>query len=434
MSKRQLLYLTAVLVVVIAAGILVKNARERSWQSRETVGRELLTDFPVNDVHAIEIAGPADTVTLARKEEMWRVTDRYGYPADFGKISSFMQKLVDMKALKYVEAGPSQYGRLNLRPHDEESGGIDILFFDEQDAAMKSIRLGKKHTTGGEGPPSPMGRRGGPRPNGRYILLPESEDIVVVPEQFQQVSADPANWLHTEFFKIGKIRNASLTQDGTVNWEVMRDTEDADLQLADVPADREPKESAVRKIDRAFSYARFKDVADPDLSAEDTGLDTPRIFTATDVEGFTYTVRIGKQTDAGDHYLTATVSYEPPPADEDEKEDASAEDAPQGNGAENEGEKNREQTIRENRRKAEEISERLDGWTYIVSDYTVKGVLQNKQDLLKEPPAKEDQKGDEAEKAGGIKKNDGNSAPAAGTGAMPPPPPPPPAPAPDGSE
>ena len=404
MRKNQLVKLLIAAVVIGVIGFAVKVWKGKSWEKEdELIAKLVLPDFPVNDVQKLEITNEDGRVQLARKEGMWRVEQRHGYPADFDDISEFLRDLVDLKATQTVAVGPSQYGRLELLPPapkaegtdgaDDESDdddetattGTEVKFYAAGDKLLATLMLGKEHEK--KSGASPMGGMGGMGmggmggmgggggwPDGRFLLVPGSDEVVLVSKTFSSVTTKPKDWVEKDFFKIGDMETGKLTQGEETLWEVSREKKGDDMKLLGLEEGQEPEDSKVRSISNAFSWASFEDVVDPSLTPEETGMDNPKIFTATDFDGFTYTVKIGKENEDSKYYIAVDLEYDGPeerePEEGESEEDKTKKDA--------EFKKKQD----ENKKKAEDSRKRVDGWVYTVSKYTVENVLKERSDLI----------------------------------------------------
>lgn len=385
MNRKQLLLIFAAALVLVLLAVVAGSRRKSSWQGHAT-GKALLPDFPVNEVTAVEMTSPKGTVTLRRHDDgTWRVAERFDYPVSYSTLKEFMVAISEMKAAQTVKVGESQYARLQLV--DPEKGDADgaatrVVFYGKNNKAIQSLLFGKEHTKQADNSrPNPMmGMMGGGSwPDGRYLLLPEDGQVVLVSDTFSAVDPDPSRWLEKEFFKVTDIQTASLSEDGQELWSVSRDSKTADLALAgDLPEGKEVDTSKLSTLKTAFSWASFNDIADPAAKPEDTGMDKSRVFTARDFDGFVTTVRIGKETADGKVHIQAEVAYDGPrerTAEADEKpEDKTRKDEEFA------------KKLQENKDKAEQASRRLKGWTYVVSKYTVDGVNKTRDELLKDKP------------------------------------------------
>ena len=117
MNRRQLVYLIVAAALVVLIGVAVARARKKTWEATGTaVGQKVLPDLPVNDVTTIEVVDGDKTLQVVKKEDKWRVAQRYDFPADYARVSELLRNLMDLKAAQQPVVGESQYGRLRLLP------------------------------------------------------------------------------------------------------------------------------------------------------------------------------------------------------------------------------------------------------------------------------------------------------------------------------
>jgi hypothetical protein len=385
MTKKQLFTIFGVAVVLVVGAALFRSQRRSTWQGQSTGGEVLLPSFPVNDVTAVEITGKSGTVKLERKDDGWRVAQRFDYPAGFSTLKDFMVKISELKAAQNVKVGASQYGRLQLEePGKGDTSGTKVVFYAKDGKALQTVVFGKEHTRkSDEEAPNPMmgmmGGGGGSWPDGRYLLLPESNRVVLVNDSFSSVDPDPTRWLEKEFFKISDLKDARLTEADQELWSASRDNKTADLKLAgDVPEGKEVDTGKLSSIKTAFSWASFTDVADPAAKPEDTGMDKPKVFAASDFDGFRYSVRIGKETGDSKVHVQVETAFE-----------GATERTPEADEKPEDKQKKDEEfakKLQENKDKAEQTNRRTKGWTYLVSKYTVDSVTKKRDELLKDKP------------------------------------------------
>jgi hypothetical protein len=389
MNKKQLLLIFGAALVLVGSVFVARSSRKAEWQAQAGTGT-LLPSFPVNDVVGLEIVGKAGTVKLVHQDDGWHVAERFAYPASYSTLKEFMVKVSEMKAAQSIKVGASQYGRLSLEePGKGDTSGTKVVFYGKDNKVLQTLVFGKEHTKKNEdSAPNPMMGMmggGGSWPDGRYLLLPDSNRVVLVNDSFSAVDPDPTRWLEKEFFKISDLKDARLLVDGQEAWSVSRDNKTAELALAGpVPDGKEIDTSKLSAIKSAFGWASFTDVADPALKPEDTGMDKPKVYIAHDFDGFTYTVRIGKDTGDGKTYVQADVAFDGP---KERTPDASEK-------PEDKQKKDEEfaKKLQENKDKAEQTNRRLKGWTYVVSKYTVESVTKTRDELFKDKPKPADAK------------------------------------------
>lgn len=390
MKRNTFLYLLIATVVVLVLGTAVYRSRQKAWKpATAESSQSVLEDFPLNEVACIAITDRDRTLTLARKDGRWRVAERYDYPADFSDVSRFLRDLAELRAAQIVPAGESQLGRLELLApdRDAENAGTLVRFCDDAETELGVVIFGKEHHRKPQGGGGMMGQRSWA--DGRYLHVPATGKTMLVATSFTSVVTDPTEWTDSEFFKIGDVQRARLEQDGNVLWQVARDDKNDDLRLDGLAEGEEQDDTAVRSAGSAFSWPSFTDIADPDLEAAATGLDAPKVYVAHEFSGIVYTVRVGKETDAGGFHMTVEAAYDGP-AERQTPEDEAPEDK-QKNDADF------QKKLEENRKTVSELNERLGSWVYIVPKSSVDPVLKQRADLIKEQEEEEEE--EEAEDA-----------------------------------
>ncbi|OGV78911.1 MAG: hypothetical protein A3K18_10375 [Lentisphaerae bacterium RIFOXYA12_64_32] len=403
MNRRQLVYLILAAALLVLIGVTVANARKKTWEATGTaVGQKVLPDLPVNDVTMIEVVDGDKTLQVVKKEDKWRVAQRYDFPADYTKVSELLRNLMDLKAVQQPVVGESQYGRLKLLPPGKgDESGILLDLSADGGKKVASLLLGKEHERkSGDNDMGMMGMGGGSWPDGRYLLVPDTKKLVLVSETFRTTKADPAEWLDKEFVKISDLKTGTLSQDGQEVWKVTRANKADEMKLDGLAAGEEQDDNKVRSIKTAFSWASFVDVADPKLPEADTGMATPRTFVGEDFDGFTYTVKIGAKLADGRQYLAANVEFSSPV-----ERVAEADEKPEDKAKKDEEFKKK---LEENQKKATDLRQRLKDWVFIVNSSTVDSILKERKDLLKEK-----KKDDDKAKAGA---GEQGQAPAADAG------------------
>ncbi|HAV61578.1 MAG TPA: hypothetical protein DCY13_04340 [Verrucomicrobiales bacterium] len=375
MNSKQFKLLIAAFFIICGLGVYLVTRDRSSWQqSGSEMGGKVFSDFPLNDVAAIAIQGPTNSVNLAKKDDIWTVADRGDYPANFDNIGDLLRKVWELKVLRPIKVGPSQLGSLELlEPGKGKDAGTLVTFKGKDGKELNSLLLGKQHMRD-SGQQSPFG--GGSFPDGRYVKPGgESGQVALVQETFSSVETEPQSWLQRDFFKVEKTKSIAVTT--TNSWKVTRESESGEWQLA------EPKEG--EKLDTAktssFNYAlsspSFEDVlVDPKL--EDLGLVTPQRVVLQTFDGFTYTIDAGRREGDDSYYVKLDVEAELPsertPAPDEKEED-------------------KERLEKEFKEQQDKLKEKLkkeqafERWVYKVSSWTLSSVLKDRGDLLKKEEA-----------------------------------------------
>ena len=379
MNSSQFKKLVALLLVVGGVGLLFLSKDREAWsQSEAKLGGKVIPDFPLNDVNSISFKDADNETAVSKKNDIWTVSDRWDYPADFSKVRDLVQDVWDLKVARNITAGPSQYGRLGLvTPGKGADSGILLSFKGEGNAELHNLLLGKEHMRKSEAAPSQFGGAGGGDfPDGRYVLPDgKGEAIALVSETFSSIDVDAKYWLSKDFIKIEKVQSASVTHPTeTDSWSTSRDSDTADMTLADLAEEEELDSTKSYSLKNILSSPSFNDVADPSASDEDLGFAEGIIAQLKTFDGFTYDIKIGKGDGEDNYPIKVSISAEFPTEREQ---------------AEDEKEEDKARLDTEFAENNKTLSEKLDkekvfeSWTYLVSKWTVDALLNKRSDLIK---------------------------------------------------
>jgi hypothetical protein len=385
MNRKQLTLLSVLVIVVGGLGLLLKSRKTSSWQAGgSAIGQKLLPDFPMNDVSQITITQGSTNLNLAKQEDLWRVQERWNYPANFTEIGDLLRKMWDLKVVQSVKVGPTQYGRLELLPPGKGTNAGTLVEFKGKDAkTIQSVLLGKKYVRSGESS-SPFG--GGDWPVGRYVLVQNSTPtIAVISDPLTDVEPKPDRWLNKDFFKVEKLRAISVVSTNATNsWKLTRDTEGGDLKLADKKEEEQFDTTKASSVGYALSSPSFNDVVSPEAKPEDTGMNQPLVATLETFDSFTYTVKVGSKTGEDNYHLQVSV-----------KADITKERTP----GKDEKPEDKEKLDKEFQEKVKKQEEKLkqeqayEKWTYLVSKWTIDPLFKERKDFMTEK--KEEKKDDQ---------------------------------------
>ena len=369
MNRKQLISLLVVVVLVGASGWIVYQRGNASWQSAgQAIGGKLLPNLPINDIAQITIQAGTNQLTLARRDNLWRVRERGDYPANFSQISDTLLKFADLKIAQSEEIGPSQLGRFELLPPGPATNSSTLIEFkDQAGKTLASVLLGKKHMK----QPSGNSQLDEGWPDGRYVMAGSgTRTVAVISDPLDNVQPKPEDWLDKTFFKIENPKSIAVTFPVATNsWKLVRASETNDWQLADARPGEKLDSSKLYNVTSPFDSPSFDDVS--------PGAAAPTNATALTVEtfdGFIYAATIGSERD-GNYPLTISVSANLPtvrPSANNEK----PEEKPKLD-AEFQA---RQKTLAEKLAKEKQFKD----WTYQMPAYTVETLLKTRNQLLAE--------------------------------------------------
>jgi hypothetical protein len=371
MNRNQFLILLALVAAIGAAGLLVHQHNQQSWNSGgSAAGSKLLPNLSVNDVAQITIQSGTNTLELARRDNLWRVSQRAGYPANFSQISELLLKLADLKVVQSEDIGPSQLGRLQLLPPGAGANTATRIEFKDQNAkTLGALLLGKKHMRkpGANAQLGGMGDEGWP--DGRYVMADGAKSVAVISDPLDTVEPKPDSWLNKDFLTIEKPRAIAVRfPEATNDWQLTRASDTNDWQLAGAKPGEKLDSAKISSVTSPFSSGSFNDVS----AAPATAAAGQTVLTVDTFDGFAYTASIGPKQD--DNYpvrftVAATLpASRTPAADEKPADKAKLDKDFQA----------QQKTLTEKLAKESAIT----NWVYQMSAYSLDELLKPRQQLL----------------------------------------------------
>ena len=368
MNRRHFLYLVIALVVLGAAGFALFWQDIAAYRaSGAKIGAKLLPGLKIADVAEIRLQGPKHQVTLARKEKLWVVQERGGYPASFGEISDLMIKLVELKVTQSEQVGASLLPRVELAdPGKGEGGGTLIEFRDGAGKVLAGLVLGKKVLKKDPLNPLPAAKDGVPA--GRYVRIVGAKDtVVVVSDPLGKAEADPGKWLNKDFFKAERIRALAAGPEGAgPHWKIARAEEWGQWKFA---GGGELNPSAAVAATNRLGSLSFDDVA---LDATKEAGGKPFLLVAETFDNLVYTVKLVRKGKGDEHFVSFTVKGEPPKNRVPEK------------GEKPEDKERRDKEFAEARKRLEEriaAEQALSKWTYVIGGRELEPLLRTRGDM-----------------------------------------------------
>jgi hypothetical protein len=368
MKRNQLLILLALAAVLGVAGAYFQISRSAGWNNTKT-DRRIFQNLPVNEIAKIQIRSSGATVTLEKKSDEWKVSERNGYPADFDKIRDLITTLWQLKAVREIEIGPSQLGRLKIAaPGQGSDAGVEIDLRGKSDVAIASLILGKMMEQGEDA------ARG---VAGRFIYNPSTKGrVYLVSETFGTV--DPVNlgsWLDKTFITPGELREIEQPSwSNNPGWRIVRDTPKSDWKLQDAQ-NGETLEKPFAQAVTNFSPS-FVDVRPASVSADETGLNEPFRIQLKTFDNFKYDWAIGKSGTDKTRYVKIAVSAELNPARTPESNESP--------GDKKKKDEEFDKKIADLRQRLEN-EKKLEQWVYLVPDWNLDQLLKRRDEIIAKP-------------------------------------------------
>jgi len=323
MKIKTLVILLIVLGVLAGAGALIIHLQNSSSSPGE-MGAYLIEQLPANEVTSIVIETPADTVSLMKKGNSWVVKERFGYPADFSKISDLVRTLKQVKVGRRFESSEEILERLSLKsPNDteipEDVRGTWIRMKDKEEKPVLGILLGKTRMKGKEKK----------MPDGQYVMLSKGPEIYLIDTILSSFETGPSSWLAKSPVKVDAKEVKSISCTGpagkSVRYRFERAGKGKDFELIDPSTSQDIKQSSLNRLSNALSSLQIKDVENPSAPSKSIEKETSPLLEYHLFNGLTYRVYPGK-TCSGTKpcYLRIGVDYQRPGPVKGEKAQAAS--------------------------------------------------------------------------------------------------------------
>ncbi len=358
MNKKQLISLVIIFLILAIVSFIIMNKGNEGWDKSDTSkGGKIFKDFTASKVAKIAIKKGVNSVIIAKKDNNWVVETRDNYPANFAKIRDVTLKIKELKVALKVTVGKSQYSKLQL----DENSATSVSFIDANNNKLATILLGKERMQKAANP-NPM--YGGPRPDGRYILVDTIDKPLLITEPLSEIVDNSAEWINKDFIKIENVKSMKLKQADKELWSMTK--KDAKFAIDNIQAGEDFDDNKVSNVSSAVKYMTFNDVSK-------TKLENPYILTIETTDAIKYVLSLAKKD--AKCYLTVAIyanfAEKRTPKKDEKKEDTEKLD----------------KEFAENLTKLKEKvakEQKFHSWTFEITDYKYNGLVKLRKDLIKE--------------------------------------------------
>jgi len=392
--KLKTLVILVALAVILCGLAYYTNREKNKVCAPAALGRKVLPNLQINSIGKIAVTSQEGTTILVRENGKWIVASRFNYPANFDKIADTMRELSELKIGQTVNLSSSEIASFNLL--DPRTGtnkvsgsGTLVELRDAKNGLLASLVVGKDFMRQPASSPQEsmmMGGFGG-YADGQYIKTTDNK-VYLVSKTLGRLTEDAKTWLENTLINVPSddLKEITVTGPDRAAIKLTRPEDGGSFELADVKAEEgTPENSKISQMANALSQFSFDDVAAPDITARETGLDRPIVFTATAKDGLIYKLRIGNSltNDTFNRYFTISVTNNP----------AIVREASQTNKeAKAESADKKEELKKNPAEEAAAMNSRFGSWTYVIKSYRAEPLLYQRGDLIKkpEPPKSEE--------------------------------------------
>lgn len=216
MTRIQIAGAAVIALMVIALVVDERSALDQSGDQSLLPG--LAGELASLD--RVQVRGLDHSVELVRRDNIWRVAERYDYPAKFEQLSDLLDQLSQAKLIERKTARVESHDSLDVVV-GPQSRGHRIVF---PGLDLEPLIIGRTATLR----------------SGTFVRLGEEAQVWLA-DQTVEITADPALWLDSQMLTIPEsqiLSMAAFAGQGAALFEVNRDPASGELNLTNLPEGR----------------------------------------------------------------------------------------------------------------------------------------------------------------------------------------------------
>lgn len=376
-------------LVIIAAVLIIVAVfmAERQEPGVPTTGQPVFPELKtvINDVTELSVATQSGTITLHRQEDIWRVKEKYDYPADLGTVRETLIGLAELTTLEPKTRKPELYEKLGLQDVETEGSlSTGITLKDATGNTVAAAVIGNDRAAQ---------RKSGDK---ELFIRKVGDPQTWLVQGRLAVEKNPGKWLDKELTQIEtkRVRLLIVTHPDKTRL-VVEKAKPADLnyQVANLPEGLEiESQFTVNNIVSTVTSLSLDDVK----PRSEVPFDDQPVVTAVfeTFDGLQGTVQLLPKDEK--NYVTVSATFnadlvwKPEPEREAEPERESEPQAGEqsdGDTQDKEADTNPEQpkikSEAEVKVEIETLNKRVGDWVYVIPKFRADTLLKKPQDLLK---------------------------------------------------
>jgi hypothetical protein len=353
-TNKSLTVLAGLTAALLLVTILVMAHDPTRHQTPAGENQPLIQGLDPSLIAKIQISAEDKHVTLARKDDLFLVTERESYPASTTEVNSLLTKVLEIRCHAVVSDSPDSHKEFGVAD-DAKTTKVELTGKDGKNLA--TVLVGSNAKTGGT-----------------YVRLLSGNTVYSTLEPLWGVTADPVSYLRTRLIEAPEADILSVTVSaGGSEYTISRD-KDNKPQLQSVPAGKRVKQQTdLDDLFKALASLEFDDV-----TREAKGIVWSGTYSCQLKNNLRYELRVGKK--AGKQYVAARAVG--PTEDDfkkvqektqnDSKQDIAKKTAP----------------LLQASVTAQTFNANSDGWNYQLKEYQAKNFTRTLADLVEAiPPA-----------------------------------------------
>ena len=379
-NPKHLLILASVAVIFIIASLFSGPTDDEIAGAGDKLFPELLPR--VNDVTYIKIQKNDGTLTLTKDQDVWRVKENDGYPADINKVRELVLGIGNLKRVEPKTRKPESYSRIGLQDVTEPGAkSTQVTLIAGSDKKLADLLIGNSKASKSDSSLQSY-----------YIrTLDDPQTWLVdgkIPDKWQ-----PKDWLSIDIFEIKRDRIQQVKvshEDGEIVYVHRDNPQVRDFTLDSLKEGEQvtaPYEA--NNIATTFTKMTFDDVS----SAANAAVGDKPIYTAvlTTFDGLEVTFQPFKKDDqhlakySASYNEAAAKAYQEKQSQQSDKTTTPAPaDDPHASAAKAPVEL---KTAEEVKKEVEKYNALWSNWLYQLPNFRINNIGKKKADLLKKSDA-----------------------------------------------
>jgi hypothetical protein len=285
-------------ILSIAVAILAALSALAFWFNRAAppasvdprVGQPLVDAAVLDGAAGLRISDQGKSIELSHGADgTWADTSYYGLPADFSKLSSFVNDLTSSKIQRFVTASPERLARLEFKDTKVEA-------LDASGKVAWSVTLGKNADGGG-----------------RFVGFGDLSRAYL--STFNAwLDTDPKAWADATLVNVkpDDVASIEVSFDEGPPVTLSRPKKDASWTADHTPKGRRVKADAVSTLISSLGSLRFSDTSAPSDPGAAAAWKHARTIEFTEFSGPTVTITLGRKPE--EKRLKPAAALKPGPA------------------------------------------------------------------------------------------------------------------------
>jgi hypothetical protein len=284
MSNKNLGILAVVAAIMVVWAVVQSRLADRS--TGELSGPSyLIQGLDTAQIDSIVVGYGDDAVTIQRRDQQFRVTDKAGYPADPTRINDLITKCLDIRTLESYTSSPRNHEDLDVT---EERAQNVVRFLRADGSILTGVIVGKA-LEGGQG---------------TYVRL-ATHDNVYLAESVPYIRTAAIDYVNQEIVSVERSDVNSVRVTTPDGFYTLTAAETGDgVVMANRPDGKVLKDSDARSVLGALSSLRFDDVNTPSALGD---LSFDYLYICRLDDSTEYRLKIARSD--GETYLTCEAEF-----------------------------------------------------------------------------------------------------------------------------